>query len=128
MIMGAESPDKPGPSMRPERLSRDEANSRAEMNPGLHIVEGDQTLIIITKQAHLLGLSTQRAIDIVPTYDGGRTSTVVQSLVGGGPFRDLKFLLNRLVEIILPLFNAAHQSCEDLNTIGYLCLPLFDPI
>ncbi|KAK0149146.1 hypothetical protein N1851_010331 [Merluccius polli] len=77
----------------------------------------------------------------VPTYDGGRTSTVVQSLVGGGFSRDVKifyfllqlfddafslflcgfqFLFDRLVEIIPLLFNASHQSSEDLLTVGYL--------
>ena len=34
--------------------------------------------------------SWSRALLNVPAYDGGRTSTAVQDLVGGGSFRDLK--------------------------------------
>ena len=33
------------------------------MNPGFHIIEGDQTLIIINKHPHLLELSSQRDTD-----------------------------------------------------------------
>ena len=34
------------------------------MNPGFHIIEGEQTLIIINKHPHLLELSSQRETDI----------------------------------------------------------------
>ena len=33
------------------------------MNPGFHIIEGDQTLVIIHKHPHLLELSSQREKD-----------------------------------------------------------------
>jgi hypothetical protein len=33
------------------------------MNPGFHIIEGDQTLIIINKRPHLLELSSRRETD-----------------------------------------------------------------
>ena len=46
-----------------ERLSEGAASSRVDMNPGFHIVEGDQTLIIINKHPHLLELSSQRDTD-----------------------------------------------------------------
>ncbi|CAL8234699.1 unnamed protein product [Boreogadus saida] len=41
-----------------ERLTEGAASSRVEMNPGFHIIEGDQTLIIINKHPHLLELSS----------------------------------------------------------------------
>ena len=46
-----------------ERLTEGAASSRVDMNPGLHIIEGDQTLIIINKHPHLLELSSQREMD-----------------------------------------------------------------
>ena len=50
-----------------ERLSEGAASSRVDMNPGFHIIEGDQTLIIINKHPHLLELSSQRETDIRDT-------------------------------------------------------------
>ena len=47
-----------------ERLTEGAASSRVEMNPGFHIIEGDQTLIIINKHPHLLELSSQWETDI----------------------------------------------------------------
>ncbi|CAL8255755.1 unnamed protein product [Boreogadus saida] len=46
-----------------ERLSEGAAGSRVDMNPGFHIIEGDQTLIVINKHPHLLELSSQREKD-----------------------------------------------------------------
>ena len=46
-----------------ERLTKGAASSRVEMIPGFHIIEGDQTLIIINKHPHLLELSSQREMD-----------------------------------------------------------------
>ena len=46
-----------------ERLTEGAASSRVEMNPGFHIIEGDQTLIIINKHPHLLEPSSQRETD-----------------------------------------------------------------
>ncbi|CAL8342325.1 unnamed protein product, partial [Boreogadus saida] len=46
-----------------ERLSEGAASSRVDKNPGIHIIEGDQTLIIINKHPHLLELSSPRETD-----------------------------------------------------------------
>jgi len=42
------------------------------------------------------------------------------SLIRPSACFSVDFVSNRLVETIPPLFNAAHQSSEDLLTIGYL--------
>ena len=42
-----------------EFLSEGAASERVDMRPGLHIIKGDQTLLIVHKHPHLLGLLSQ---------------------------------------------------------------------
>ncbi|KAK0132960.1 hypothetical protein N1851_031668 [Merluccius polli] len=143
------------------------------MNPGFHIIEGDQTLIIINKHPHLLELSSHREKDsrVITEYqlilgedETGMSCIRIQShiyfilldhlqfipqllplhvqrllqLIQGSPqapnlFHEVfslflcgfQFLFNRLVEIISPLFNGAHQSSEDLLSVGYLSVCVY---
>ncbi|CAL8358192.1 unnamed protein product [Boreogadus saida] len=98
-----------------ERLSEGAASSRVDMNPGFHIIEGDQTLIIINKHPHLLELSSQREIDIRVIIKYQHIIVVEKSPVTRlrGPLC-LTFSVDGLSVPVLPLPSPDHDRMRRL--------------
>ncbi|CAL8234669.1 unnamed protein product [Boreogadus saida] len=103
-----------------ERLTEGAASSRVEMNPGFHIIEGDQTLIIINKHPHLLELSSQRETDlrVISKYQpilGVEKSPVTRlrdthgSNIANWPYRDPR----TLSPLSSPAKNYSASNIED---------------
>ena len=88
-----------------EFLSEGAASERVDMRPGLHIIKGDQTLLIVHKHPHLLGLLSQGEED-----RGVSQSLVLISIPQ--PYSPVSIVKTQW-DVTLPVDEIGRASCRE---------------